>query len=90
MAAKEKQKLRIPLVSSEMELLERAARLADTDDLPTWAKRVLLEAARKRAEEGQETIMPGDDKPPSSRPQCTCGATSNPTGQCDGSCIMRF
>ncbi len=90
MAAKEKQKLRIPLVSSDMELLDRAARLAGTDDLPTWAREVLLEAARSRTLKAGKAIIPDDDKPPSPRPKCTCGATSNPSGQCDGSCIMRF
>ncbi len=90
MAAKEKQKLRITLSSSEMEVLGQAARLAGADDLRTWAREILLQAARKRAEESRETITPGEDKPPSPRPNCTCGATSNPSGQCDGSCIMRF
>lgn len=90
MSAKDKQKLRVSFSSSEMELLGRAARLAGKDDLSNWAKGVLLEVAQNLAEKRRETITPGDNQPPSSRPKCTCGATSSPTGQCDGSCIMRF
>ena len=90
MSAKPKQKLRISLSPSEMDLLGRAARLTGTEDLPTWAKELLLAAAQNRLEEGREPITPGGGEAETSRPKCTCGATGSPSGLCDGSCIMRF
>lgn len=91
MSGKGKRKLGVPLNASEMELLQKAALSAGQQDVSAWAKDVLLTAAESQvAKEKGDPVAPGKKKAARPRPQCTCGATSNPNGECDGSCIMRF
>ena len=91
MPAKDEQKLRLVLSASEMESLVEAARLAGSDDVPGWAKDVLLKAAKVVfATQPERIASSGGEKASTSRPKCTCGGTSGINGECDGSCIMRF
>ena len=45
--------LRVPLAAQQRALIEEAARLAD-EDKATWARTVLLEAARRRIAQQQK------------------------------------
>ena len=85
--SEKQQKLGLSLSADEMELLATAARLAGCNDISDWAKEILLETARREAGKTEQTKA---TKPRTSRPKCTCGATNNPNGECDSSCIMRY
>jgi hypothetical protein len=91
MSPKGLQKLVIRLNASEIELLRRAGLVeaGHTEQLAVWAKETLLKSARSLAE-GPEGQSRAAAKASPSRPKCSCGATANANGQCDGSCIMRF
>lgn len=91
MSGMDRQDLEVPLNASEMELLLQAARDAGHNNVSSWARDVLLAAVGRQAGKGQEDSgATGKKKAARARPQCTCGATAGPNGQCDGSCIMRF
>lgn len=91
MSGKDKRKLGVSLGATEMELLQDAAQCVGQQDVSAWARDVLLAAAERQLAKGRrEPNSPGTKKAARPRPQCACGATANPNGECDGSCIMRF
>jgi hypothetical protein len=52
--------LRVPLAAKQRTLIEEAARLAD-EDKATWARTVLLAAARKRIAQRQKDRVAADE-----------------------------
>jgi hypothetical protein len=84
-AAEDRHELLLSLDAKEMAILQQAARSQGSDDVASWARQVLLEAAEARS------VEPSPKKKPStSRPKCGCGGTASPKGECDLSCIMRY
>lgn len=91
MASESRHTLTLTLDESDLELLRAASRSQGSDSLSEWARQVLLDAAAtQRARQADEPTSASKKKPGSSRPKCGCGATADPKGKCDGSCIMRF
>ena len=91
MASESPHTLTLSLDESDLELLRAASRSQRSDSLPEWARQVLLDAAAAQlARQADEPTPPSKKKSDPSRPKCGCGATADPKGKCDGSCIMRF
>lgn len=93
------QNLVLPLSPQEMEAILRAAG-ADgfaTEDVVVWARQLIVETALLRIANSELRHPSAEVPPPAIEPKpslglgpCRCGYTSNPAGQCDGSCIMRY
>ncbi len=86
MAPEQQHELSLSLAIGEIELLRKAARAGGHKEISDWARQVLLEAAK--AAQPAKPAPPPKKKAP--RPQCGCGATASPKGECDLSCIMRY
>jgi hypothetical protein len=92
------QKLVLRLSPEELAAIARAA---DVDgfaaaDIAAWARQKIVETAHSRMEDSGPQAPPAEVPPPAPEPRpslglgpCRCGYTSDPRGDCDGSCIMR-
>ena len=70
------------------ELLQEAA---GQQDLSAWARDVLSYSGGTQLAKGKAApVAPGKKKAARPRPQCTCGATANPNGVCDGAVLCGF
>lgn len=90
---KTKHDLVIRLTSDEADLLRRAAAStgADREAIASWAKKQLLKYAKTIAPPPEIEFDSGFEiLPAPPAPQCFCGETRDPSGACDGSCIMRY
>jgi hypothetical protein len=97
--AQRSQKLVLRLSPEEMEAVERAAGLDGftAADVAVWARRMIVERAVARSGECGPPVLLAEVTPPAPEPKpslglgpCRCDYTSDPAGECDGSCIMRY
>jgi len=92
------QKLVLPVSPEELKAIQRAAS-ADgfaPADVAIWVRQLIVEKAISRTGKtasraaSEEPSTGAARKPSLGLGPCRCGHTSDPDGQCDGSCVMRY
>jgi hypothetical protein len=92
------QELVLSVSPEELEVIQRAAG-ADgfaAADVANWARQLIVKRAILRMENA-DLRAPLEDNTAAAEPKrslglgrCRCGYTSDPAGECDGSCVMHF
>lgn len=91
MADDDRHELTLTFDANQLRALRACARSDGREELSDWARAVLLEAAKARAASIQAEADPAaKEESKAARPKCGCGATSNPSGDCDLSCLSRY
>jgi len=93
-------RIQIALTRSEYDLIAQAAELDGfhANDIDQWMRNVALRKSSTRAQRGglhsadlrQFNVSDLDAKQVLEQSMCVCGATRDPGGKCDSSCILQY